>query len=189
MPAQYRPHVLGIDDGPFDKFESETTPIVGVMMEGADLVEAVAITAFPVDGEDVTPFLADWIENLRFRPALQGILLGGITIAGLCVVDALQLAQRVRLPVVITNRREPSDEPLRRALHAAGLPDRIPIVDHSPRPFRLTSGLYAALAGESRQWAEKLLRSTRAKSDLPEPLRLAHMIARAIASGESRGRP
>ena len=35
MPARYRPHVLGIDDGPFVKHVTETALIVGVMMEGA----------------------------------------------------------------------------------------------------------------------------------------------------------
>ena len=116
-------------------------------------------------------------------------MLGGITIAGLGVVDALQLSQRIGLPVVITNRRAPSDAPLHRALASAGLSERIPIVDRSPPAFRVTSGLYVAQAGGDRQWAEKLIRATRAKSELPEPLRLAHMIARAVASGESRGRP
>ena len=38
-----RPHVLGVDDGPFEKFSpGAEAPLVGVMMEGADLVEAVA---------------------------------------------------------------------------------------------------------------------------------------------------
>ena len=39
MVRSFRPHVLGIDDGPFDKSTDTTVPIVGVMMEGADLVE------------------------------------------------------------------------------------------------------------------------------------------------------
>ncbi len=40
MPRCYRPHVLGVDDGPFDKGVSRTVPLVGVTMEGPDLVEA-----------------------------------------------------------------------------------------------------------------------------------------------------
>jgi hypothetical protein len=111
----YRPHVLGIDDGPFVKHVTETALIVGVMMEGADLVEAVATCEFPVDGAEVTAFLGSWIEGLRFRPTLQCVLLGGITIAGLCVVDIEQLSARLGLPVVVTNRKLPSNAPLMRA--------------------------------------------------------------------------
>ncbi len=189
MPVRYRPHVLGIDDGPFDKYVSETALIVGVMMEGADLVEAVALGEFSVDGDDVTAFLENWIEGLRFRSALQCVLLGGITIAGLGVVDIERLAERLGLPVVVTNRKLPSNAPLMRALESAGLSARIPIVERSPAPFPVSDGLFAAQAGADRQWTERIIRATRSKSELPEPLRLAHMIARAIATGESRGRP
>ena len=70
-------HLLGIDDGPFDRFGDANVRVVGVMMEGPDLVEAVALTGFPVDGDDVTGFLGDWVSGLRFRPALQGLVFGG----------------------------------------------------------------------------------------------------------------
>jgi endonuclease V-like protein UPF0215 family len=34
-----RPHILGIDDGPFAKGATREVAIVGVVMEGPDLVE------------------------------------------------------------------------------------------------------------------------------------------------------
>ena len=105
--ATARPHVLGIDDGPFEKFASRPVPVVGVMMEGPDLVEAVVRTEFPVDGDGATRFLADWVSSLRCRPALQGIFLGGITIAGLGLVDVVELSERLALPVLVVNRRDP----------------------------------------------------------------------------------
>ena len=52
-----RPHVLGIDDGPFDKRTGGNVPVVGVMTEGHDLVEAVALTEFPMDGDGPAEFL------------------------------------------------------------------------------------------------------------------------------------
>jgi len=159
------------------------------MMEGADLVESVAVTRFPVDGPDVSGFIADWIEGLRFRPALKGIVFGGITIAGLSVLDANALNERTELPVLVVNRREPSNDRLREALCAAGLDDRVPLLDRAPKPFPVGERLHAAVAGASRERAAQLVRSSVRKSDLPEPLRLAHLIARAIVTGESRGRP
>ncbi|MCZ6596076.1 MAG: DUF99 family protein, partial [Planctomycetota bacterium] len=103
-----RPHVLGIDDGPFEKYaDGASAPIVGVMMEGADLVESVAIARFPVDGDGVTDFLADWIASLRSRPALQCLLFSGITLAGLAVLEPQRLAGRLGLPVVVVNRKPP----------------------------------------------------------------------------------
>jgi endonuclease V-like protein UPF0215 family len=188
MATTYRPHVLGIDDGPFDKHTDETVPVVGVMTEGADLVEAVAVTAFPVDGDEAAAFLADWVAGLRFASALHGVVLGGITIAGLGVVDIGWLAGRLGLPVAVVNRQPPEDEPLMRALASAGLDERIGILEATPPAWQLSEGLFVSHAGGSREHAERILRATLNKSQLPEPLRLAHLIGSAIARGQSRGR-
>ena len=159
----------------------------GVALSG-DLVEAVALTRFPVDGEGVTAFVAGWIGGLRFRPALQGLLFGGITLAGLAVLDPAELARRSGLPVVVVNRRRPTDERLARALDAAGLSERRALLERAPPALPVAGGLYASVAGADAATAAELVRATRGKSDLPEPLRLTHLIARAVALGESRGR-
>jgi len=185
----YRPHVLGIDDGPFDKSVDANVPVVGVMMEGADLVEAVAVTKFPVDGADAAEYLADWIQGLRFASALHAVVLGGITIAGLGVVDIALLARRIGLPVAIVNRRFPENEPLIQALLAAGLAQRIPIVEKSPAAWRLSDGVYVTHSGAQPDEIARILDAVRNKSQLPEPLRLAHLIGSAMVKGQSRGRP
>lgn len=185
-----RPHVLGIDEGPVDKHRaSGRTPLVGVTMEGADLVEAVAITEFPVDGDEVTAFLGDWIESLRIRPVLQAVLFGGITVAGLGVLDPIALAARLGLPVVVVNRRAPENTRLEQAMRAAGLAERIAVLRRAPPANVLEGGLHASAAGIDPAGAAALIERTRRKSRLPEPLRLAHLVARAVATGESRGRP
>ncbi len=183
-----RAHVLGVDDAPFEKGQPDPVPIVGVMMEGGDLVESVALASFPVDGDRATDFLADWVAGLRSHASLQGIVLGGITIAGLGVVDIRSLSERLAAPVLVATRREPTDAGLADALRSASLADRIPIVERSPRARRLRDGLFLACAGIETDAAAELVRSTLRKAQLPEPLRLAHLIGRAIVTGESRGR-
>lgn len=188
MRSVSRPHLLGIDDGPFEKFADETVPIVGVMMEGPDRIEAVATSSFPVDGDRVSDFLVEWVSSLRCRDSLHGVVLGGITIAGLAVVDVDALAGRLTLPVLIVNRRDPSRTRLRDALRAAGFPDRCALVDRAPDAVRVREGLYVAAAGTDASTATALVRATQAKSEMPEPLRIAHLIGRALVYGESRGR-
>jgi endonuclease V-like protein UPF0215 family len=189
MLKSQRPHVLGVDDGPFDKGVSQTVPIVGVTMEGSDLVEAVSVAEFPIDAEGVTDFLAGWIGQLRVKPALQGVLFGGITIAGLAVIDIHALSARLGVPVAIVNRREPSNGRLIEALQSAGLLNRRAILERAPIAQCINGRIYVASAGGDPAAAASLVRATLGKSDLPEPLRLAHLIARAIVTGESRGRP
>jgi endonuclease V-like protein UPF0215 family len=182
-------HLLGIDDGPFEKGQCDGVPVVGVMMEGSDLVEAVAQTRFAVDGPGATEFLAAWISGLRLRPSLQGIVLGGITLAGLAVVDIEALSSALGVPTLVVNRRDPSSHRLHAALDAAGLSERKEIVDRTPTAFEAQPGLWIAHAGVDQDAALDLVRATLGKSKLPEPLRVAHLIARALVSGESRGRP
>jgi endonuclease V-like protein UPF0215 family len=183
-----RPHLLGVDDAPFDKGQRAPVPIVGVAMEGSDRIESVALGRFPVDGEDVTEYLVQWITRLRVRPALQGMILGGITVAGLGVVDVPELAERLGTPVLVVTRRDPAGSDLRDALLAAGLEHRLGLLARVPRAFGLGHGLYLAHAGTSRAEAERLVLASLAKSRLPEPLRVAHLIGQAIVLGESRGR-
>jgi endonuclease V-like protein UPF0215 family len=180
-----------VDDGPFEKFAgaARDVPIVGVMMEGNDLVEAVARTTFPLDGEGAADFLADWIASLRCRPALAAVFLGGVTLAGLGVVDVPALARRLRRPVVVVSRRDPANHRVGEALRAAGLAERIAILEREPAAERAGArGPWLAAAGADPAAARELWRATRRKSALPEPLRLAHLVARAFALGESRGR-
>jgi len=183
-----RPHILGVDDAPFDKRQPGPVPIVGVVMEGHDLVESVALGEFPIDGEGATEYLAAWIGGLRARPTLHAVILGGITIAGLGIVDLAALADRLGLPVLVVTRRNPAGSDLADALRAAGLSDRLAVLERIPRAFGVGEGLYLAHAGVTRLEAERLVGTTLAKARLPEPLRVAHLIGQAIVLRESRGR-
>lgn len=177
-----------MDDAPFDKRQTAPVPVIGVAMEGAAIVESVACAAFPVDGEDATRWLGDWIAGLRCRPLLHGIVLGGITIAGLGIVDLPMLAERLALPILAVTRKNPVRSELRTALTAAGLSGRIPVVERSPRAYPVASGLFLAHAGGRRTEAERLLHGATGKGLMPEPLRIAHLVGQGMVLGESRGR-
>jgi len=183
-----RPHVIGVDDGPFSKGQGSPVPVVGVMMEGADLTEGIAIHSIEVDGADATDFLVEWISGLRFHASSQALVLGGITIGGLGIVDVSALAARLEHPVLVVNRKDPGRSQLREALCAAGLPDRLEILERTPPAAQICEGLYLAAAGIEPEAARRLLHATLNKATWPEPLRMAHLIARALVLGESRGR-
>jgi endonuclease V-like protein UPF0215 family len=181
-----KPRVLGIDDAPFEKGQEAPVPIVGVVMAGS-IVEGVAIGSFPVDGEDATRWMAGWIDGLRWRDSLQGIVLGGITIAGLGLVDLEELAGRVGAPVLAVTRRSGRPELLARALEVAGLSHRTALLDRQP-PARLTGGgLWCAHAGATAAEADALLEAI-VDTKMPEPLRIAHLVGAALVLGQSRGR-
>jgi endonuclease V-like protein UPF0215 family len=181
-----KPRVLGIDDAPFEKGQDGPVPIVGVVMAGA-VVEGVAIGSFPVDGEDATGWMADWIAGLRWQDSLQGIVLGGITIAGLGIVDLEELASRTGTPVLSVTRKRGRPTELARALDTAGHAHRKPLLDRQPRPRQTPGGLWLAHAGTTAKDADALLEAI-VVSKMPEPLRIAHLAGAALVLGQSRGR-
>ena len=183
-----QPHILGVDDAACEKSQPAPVPIIGVLTQGAALVENVAMTAFPVDGGAATDFLVTWIEGLRFYPSLQSIVLGGITIAGLGVVDIRALSDRLALPVLVFNRKNPARSVVCNALRSAGHADRIAIVERTPVAIELGPGQYLAWAGVNEETARHLLAVSANKSSYPEAIRIAHLIGKAIVDGESRGR-
>ncbi len=183
-----RPHVLGIDDAPFHKDQSQDVPIVGVMMEASTLVEGIAIGSFPVDGEGATDYLAQWITGLRWHLTLQAVVLGGITFAGLGIIDLENLAQHLALPVITVTRHNPVQSRLRHALAVAGFHSRLSLLERIPPAHQLEPGLYAAIAGAELTYAAQIIRATLNKARFPEPLRLAHLIGTALVSGQSKGR-
>jgi uncharacterized protein len=140
----YRPHTLGIDDAPFEKRQPGAVPLIAVAMEGNDLIESVALGEFPVDGDGATDYLAFWISGLRARPMLQAVILGGITIAGLGIIDVTALAERLGLAVLVVTRHNPARSELADALKAAGLPDRLAILELIPQAYGMGDGLYLA---------------------------------------------
>ena len=56
-------------------------------------------------------------------------------------------------------------------------------------PMEPLEGLYVQRAGLNSLQARTLLRMTRLNSVLPEPLRIAHLVAAGVTVGESRARP
>ena len=116
------------------------------------------------------------------------MILGGITIGGLGVIDMPALADALGVPVLVVTRHLPDNRELAAALRAAGLAHRQPILDGTPKSYRLREGLFLAHAGGHQRDAEHLVEAALGKANLPEPLRVAHLIGRALVMGESRGR-
>ena len=168
--------------------EARDVLVVGVVTAGRDLVEGILTTRLPVDGDGAAEALAEWIAGSRFLPALRAVLLHGITIAGLSVVDLPALSGALGLPAIAVNRKPPRDDELVGALDAAAFPHRIPLIARAGSSHECGS-LHFAACGIDPEGARAILLPEVGKSNLPEGLRLAHMIARGVVLGESRGQP
>ncbi|MBI2403811.1 MAG: DUF99 family protein [Gemmatimonadetes bacterium] len=181
-------HVIGFDDAPFPPEYRGNVPVVGAVFARLRL-EGVLYGQVRRDGINATHNLTCLIADSKFARQLQLVLLQGIALAGFNVVDITGLHDVLRIPILVVVRRRPRLDRVRRALLA-----RVP---GGARKWELiarlgppepAAGVFVQRVGLSLEDAERVIRRLAVNGSVPEPLRTAHLIAGAIATGESRGR-
>ncbi|WP_456366579.1 endonuclease dU [Thermococcus sp.] len=183
--------VIGFDDGTFsfsDKLGGGRTLLVGVVMKGALEVVGALSRWISVDGWDATEAMVDAILNSRFKD-LRVIMLKGVTYAGFNIVDLGRLHRETGLPVVVVVRKRPNLRAMEEALrkHFPDSERRIRLLRSAPPLFELIPGkLYIQSVGVDLETAAEIVRVTTSNGLIPEPLRLAHIIASAVMTGESK---
>lgn len=182
-------HVVGFDDAPFDRGHRGDVLVVGAVFAGRRL-EGVLSTKVRRDGANATVRLADCLAASRYRPQLQAVLLQGIAFAGFNVVDLGDLHRRTGLPVLVVARRAPDLEAIRSALlhHVPGGARKWRLIEEAGA-MEPQAGVHVQRCGLSPAEAEGLVTALQIHGRLPEPLRMAHLIAGGVATGESRHRP
>lgn len=182
-------NLVGFDDAPFPRNYRGPVKLIGAVFAGLRF-DGVLIGEIEKDGRDAAEVLTELIGRSRFREHLQLILLQGIAFGGFNVVDANRLHEKLGLPVLVVSRRLPDLTAIRRALLT-----RVP---HGEEKWALIERLgpmepvgrvHVQRVGLTPLQAESVIERFAVHSQLPEPLRVAHLIAGAIANGESRGRP
>ena len=88
MARQSFSHVVGFDDGPFDKYTQLDVPVVGAVFSDLRL-EGVLTGKVRTDGVNSTRTLVRMVSESKFAPQLQLVLLQGIALAGFNVIDII----------------------------------------------------------------------------------------------------
>jgi endonuclease V-like protein UPF0215 family len=184
--------ILGIDDGPFTKHSGKAI-VVCIIMRGGSQFDGMLKTEIDVDGLDSTEKLIDLIKKSKYKNELKVIMFKGVTIAGFNVIDIEALSSSLYLPVIVVSRKKPDFKKIYKALK--NFPDgskRWEIIKKAGKVNKLkmknNKTIYFQFKGIDKEDAKKIILLTCTRSLIPEPLRLAHMIASAIVKGETGGR-
>lgn len=182
---------LGIDDAPF-RFSDETVPVVGVVVQAPSYIEGVLTTLVEVDGHDGTDRIAEMVSGSRHQEGLAMVILDGVAVGGFNVIDIDRLQAAIRRPVVTVTREKPDLAAIERALKRRfdDWEDRLAQMRrHDVEAVRSSGGtLWVSYVGADRDAVREALGLTTIRGNLPEPLRIAHLVAAGIARGESKGR-
>lgn len=186
-----QPRVIAFDDGKFT-FRQGRVALVGVIVRLPSYVEGAIVTDCEIDGRDSSQQVVDSILRSRLREQLRLILLDGIACGGFNIYDLEKVHEDTGIPVISVTRSEPGLAEMEGALkkHFQDWKERMQLV-RKYRP-RLVSGsgfrLYAKSIGLREEDEKTLLESSIIRGNYPEPLRLAHIFAGAVSTGESRGK-
>ncbi len=181
---------MGFDDAPFDREKpaAGAVRVVGAVFAGERLDGVVSGTVTR-DGADATAELIRLVATSRFYSQLQLVFLQGAAFGGFNVVDPVLLYQALGIPVLVVARRQPDRGAIRRALltRVPGGPRKWAVLERLG-PMEPLGGVWAQRAGLSPAAAEAALERWARYGKIPEPLRVAHLIAGGIGDGHSRGR-
>jgi len=183
--------ILGIDDAPF-RFGDAETEAVGVVVRAPSYVEGVMMTHVAVDGRDATARLAAMIGRSRYRDNLALVLLDGAALGGFNVVDIAALHAETGVPVATVTRDEPDAAAIERALRAR-FPDadeRLAVLRRQKISKVATAHkpIYVSAAGIGMRELAEAIKLCTVRGAIPEPIRIAHIVATAVKKGESHGR-
>ncbi len=181
--------VVGIDDAPFDKFDpmQKYVLVVATFFRGGSFMDGLLSTHVEKDGEDATLKIIEMINECRFKPQLQAIFLDGIAVAGFNVINAQSLHKETGIPVVVVIRDYPDYKKIFSALQKLRMNKKIDIIKRMPKPVKVND-VYVQPVGIGKEETKKLLKICCTHSNLPEAIRVAHLVASGIAEGQSRGR-
>jgi len=180
--------ILGIDDGVFTPHTEGLVPIIGVVFRGGYWIDGVMHTKIKVDGIDATNKITSMILNSPHYKQLRVIMLNGITFAGFNIVDIKELHNKTKLPIIVVTRTKPNFKEIREALK--NLPkreERWNAVQNAGKIIEISTSvdknekIYIQICGILEEDAVKIVRFTSTRSNIPEALRVAHIIASAIS--------
>jgi endonuclease V-like protein UPF0215 family len=179
--------ILGIDDAPFNKFKDKNVLVVGTVFRGGSWLDGVLSTEVKVDGNNSTKKLIEMINKCKFKPQIQCIILDGIAFGGFNIVDVELLNKKTKIPVIIVIRRMPDFKKIKSTLKKLRKERKYKLIEKAGEVHKVGK-IYVQIKGISLEDAKKVLKISCTRSLLPEPIRIAHMVAAGIALGESKGK-
>jgi len=185
--------ILGFDDSPFKRTDKKVN-VIGVIYRGGSFLDVVLKTEVGVDGLDATEKLIKLLNKSRHKPQLKVLMFDGIAFGGFNIIDVKKLYKKTNLPVIVINRKHPDLDSVNKALenNFKDSKKRWQMILNAGKikVCNLKNGkkVYYQAVGMEDEEAEEIIQLSSTHSDIPEPLRVAHLIAGAIVKGESSGR-
>ena len=183
--------ILGIDDS---ALISDSITIVGAVFRGGEWLDGVLRSEITRDGMDGTDVIIKMVTSTKHYNQIRVIMLDGVTYGGFNPINIVRIYEETGLPVIVIMRACPDFEKIEAALENLTQPgERLEIIRRAGRISRVvtkdaSNPIYIQCAGIDRRDARRIVQLSSTRSNVPEPIRVAHLIATGVVCGESRGK-
>ncbi|MFW6121974.1 MAG: DUF99 family protein [Petrotogales bacterium] len=175
--------LLGVEDGSFDAFKRNGNALLCCTCMKRNIVIDVLFSWIKIDGIDATEKLLEILKNTE----TDVILLGGISYAGFNLIDAKKIYEITDIPLIIYSGKKPDTLSVKRALRLnfSDWELRWSIVKNLGRIYSFISKddcppIYFEAIGIDKNDCESILRYSADLCRIPEPVRVASIIAKGI---------
>ncbi len=180
--------ILGIDDS---ALINDKVTIIGAFFRGGEQLDGILRSEITKDGMDATEAIIELVKNSKFYEQIRVIMLDGVTYAGFNPVDIKRIFDETNIPVIVFMRACPDFEKIKLALE--NLPEaekRWEIIQRAGKIYKIAkeNPVFIQFIGIDKKSAVEIVRITSTHSNIPEPLRVAHLIATGVVLGESTGK-
>lgn len=175
--------VVGVEDGGFSReADIQKALLVSVFLHGISIID-FQMTDIEVDGLDATEKFSYMLRRWSF----DSVILAGVSYAGFNLIDPNVIFEDFGKPVIVVARTEPNSKAVKGALlrHFEDWETRWAVVEKLGTVYEIVSvpnepPIYAEIVGADLRWASNLVRRLSVCCRIPEPIRVARLIARGL---------
>ena len=178
--------VVGVEDGGFSrKLQGcgvQKALFVCVLLRGK-WINDFQVDTITVDGLDAT----DKLNSMLSRWSFDAVMLAGVSFAGFNLVDPTIVFEEFNEPVIVISRTKPNNVAVKNALrqHFEDWQVRWSVFEKLGSVYEVVSmpaepPVYVEVIGAELDWASRLIRATSVCCRIPEPIRVARLVARGL---------
>ena len=175
--------VVGVEDGGFSReSDIQEALLVTVLLHGTSVTDFQK-KSIKVDGLDATEKLISMLCPWSF----DSVILAGVSFAGFNLIDANAVFEEFEKPVIVVARTKPNNAAVKSALleHFEDWKARWGVIEKLGPVHEIVSmpnepPIYTETIGADLNWASNLIRKLSTCCRIPEPIRVAKLIARGL---------
>ncbi len=177
--------ILGVDDARFIRERDNWTRLIGVVYRGGEWMEGCIQAPIRVDGDDVTEQLIHMVQRSSHFGQLRVIMTRDTIFGGVNILNIELVTKAIGLPVIAVSDSKPDMKRVTKALQRIAphsWQEKLTVLEEcgpikAVRIPAKQTPIYVQWAGIPFDQVRQLIRMSATRSGLPEPIRVAHLIA------------